>query len=131
MRNTLALTSIESVALHHRFGHTCHDGRWHNPGTGTRTPCPVLATLDLTAGQVRGLGTQVHDAAHDDATAYRVGLAAAGYEPGDVNDQEVHDGVLAMGRQAIEALAYLLDRDPDLEARHAAATERIRGQESA
>lgn len=125
MRPTLALTAIDSVAVHHRYGHTCHDGKWWNPNTGTRTPCPILASLDLAAGQVRGLHTQVHDAAHDNNTAGLVGMAAAGYTPRDVEDEEVRDGMVVMGRAAIEELARLLDRDPATAARATAARARL------
>lgn len=129
MRTDLITAALTANEVHHRYGHTCEDGRWWNPNTGTNTPCPPLALLRLAQTQLGAVRTTVHAAAHNDDHALVVGVAAAGYEDVDLNevDDESRAGFLAMGRRAIEALSHRLDTDPDTEARAQAVLGRLTG----
>lgn len=113
MNARLALAGIDEILTDHRGGHRCTDGQWYNPNAGPRTPCPTAGILGLVAGQIRGLAAQVHEAAHNDSHALQVGLAAVGYTEEELADTDQPDddrqGVIGMGRAAIERLSEILD----------------------
>lgn len=127
MRPTLALASIDRASLAHRHGHRCDDGQWYNPNTGTKTPCPITASLTIAATQIQRLHAQVHDASHNPTVVDLVAEAMLAGTPLADLPPENADGWRHLTRLAIEALAEYLDRDPVLEARAAAAVERIGG----
>lgn len=143
MRPDNALALLDRLAEVHQHGHMCwyvlppevphpqsNGVVWFNQHAGRRREkCPTLVAIETIRADVTTLHAQVHDAAHNDQTALRVGMAAIGYtaeELAQVDDAaEAAAGVLQMGRDAIETLAAELDRDPDREARATAAAERL------
>lgn len=124
MRPDLALTAIDAVRADHLHGHTCTDGKWFNPHAGSRTACPVLCHLNTALAQVTGLGTQVHDAAHqarhvDAVAAALIATPLAELSP---DNQEAWRG---LARQGIEALAWSLENNAQLTERGHALVERL------
>lgn len=123
MKPDLALAAIEAVEVHHRGGHTCHDGRWYNDNTGTRTHCPARSHLLTAAFQVVRLGSRVHDAAHSERHPVAVAEGMTGLVMADLQPEDAAGWVQA-ARMAIEALAASLEADSDLTARAQAAAAR-------
>lgn len=123
-RPNLALASIDAARRPHDHGHTCTDGKWWNPNTGTRSSCPTRLSLLTAATQVQHLFDQVHEAAHDDDAAVAVAEGMTGLVMVELAEDDA-EGWTTTARMAIEALAAHLDHDPDLEARAAAAHDRM------
>lgn len=124
MRPTLALQALAAVTAPHKGGHRCTDNNWYHDGVGTQTPCPVTAHLVTVREQIDRLHTQVHEAAHDTPTMVHVMEAMTGFDAEEMDDELRSAWVLSV-RQAVEALAEYLDRDPAQDARLAAVRARL------
>lgn len=126
MDTKLALAAIEAVDVHHRGGHTCHDGQWYNDITGTRTYCPPRSHLLTARRQVTILGHAVGHAANSDRHRTAVAEGMTGLTMADLQPED-RDGWLTAAGMAIAALAQSLERDTDLTARAQAAADRVGG----
>lgn len=107
------LTRLGALRTPHRGGHRCDDGRWYNDSVNPARRCPAAAHIDALTADVTTLTGRVHAAAHNDETALQVGLAAVGYTKEELADTDQPDddreGVIGMGRAAIERLSEILD----------------------
>jgi len=124
MRPDLARQALAAVRREHASGHTCTDGKWWNPRTGTRSPCPTLTHLDTADRVLAALGTQVHAAAHQPRHVDAVATAMTSTPLGEMSPENA-EAWRGLARQAIEALSYSLDTSDALTERAATAAARV------
>ena len=125
MSPELALQALAVVTEPHLVGHTCTDGRWWNPRTGTKTPCPVYLHLVTVTQQVQRLAEQVHVAAHQPRHVEAVASGLLAGTPLAELPPEEREGWVTMAQQAISALAVSLDGNQALTDRATAAAGRV------